>query len=578
MGQILIAPIARSGFIDPLNQHLEANGLKVLSERTIGDWRIVIHGQDDRSNTGFVDLEDGDFAAHIGAFFYNGLTGDAALRQFHAEFSPNAPPWADCMGHFALVLVKQGQLYLVTDRLGSFHLYHDDQHEVFSSSFIGVLEGIERPTPDVTGIYEYAWNGATFGTKTIFKDVHLLPAPCVVSFGAQASINTHEAFIPANDAPPARTMGDAAAAQIENLQSIFKTYTQLTPRPFRSALSGGFDSRLILAALLDADLDPDLFTFGTEDDPDVTCAKALAEGEGLRLQHTDKARYPTAPLAAFSAQVERDIYVFDGLKNDGLFESGIDFEDRINRHADDGVVMNGSVGEIYRNFFYLPDGPMPLRKLVWSFFSQFDPAAMSDAFSTKAYENALIAEMQKALGTEEQTVSRAAIEALYPLFRGRFWSARDTSINQRFGWMLYPFLEPAAINGTITLPLKWKQYGRLEAEMIRQLSPRLAHYESAYGYPFDRPVPLKYRAVAQFTLQRPAAVRRLSYRLKRNKHGPLPVFLSQDYLAHILDTDAPFMRRLFRLNRLTHPAVFNRVMTVEYLCQRYNARDTVVVV
>lgn len=573
MGQLLIAPAHRSGFIDPLNQTLAAHGLPATVDQTIGDWRLVIHQRSGRSNTAVTALPNGDVAAHIGAFLYHGAQGEHALRQFHAAFDPDAPSWAGCLGHFALVLVKQGQLYLATDALGSFHLYHDDRREVFSSAFTSVLESLAQPTPDPAGMYEYAWNGATFGTKTIFKDINLLSAPSIVSFGGQVQVETHARPLDIHQQTPAKTLQDAADGRVDALRTIFKSYGALGPRPFRSALSGGFDSRLILAALLDAGIDPDLFVFGPDDDPDVQCASALATGEGLHLRHQDKARHPLCPPDAFEAQATRDLYMFDGLKYDGLFNAGADFDDRIARHTDDGVVLNGSVGEIYRNFFYLPDGPMPLRKLVWSFFSQFDPRAMTAAFSIRAYEETLIEAMQKVLNTSNTRVSRTEIEALYPLFRGRFWSARDTSINQRFGWMLYPFLEPQAIATTPALPQKWKQDGRLEAEMIRQLSPRLAGYDSVYGRPFDQPVPLSHRLGTLLSLYRPAVLRRFTYRIRHRGGAGQPPYLTGGYLASIMDPTAPFMRRLFRLGRIADTDTYNRIMTLEWLCQRYNATD-----
>ena len=108
--------------------------------------------------------------------------------------------------------------------------------------------------------------------------------------------------------------------------------------------------------------------------------------------------------------------------------------------------------------------------------------------------------------------------------------------------------------------------------MIAQLSPRLAAYPSVYGRPFDRPPSWLARVRAQASYRRPLLLRRLSYRLQQRKPGPMPPYLSAAHLAAVMEPGFPYMRALFKPERVADEEAFNRIATLEFLCQRYQAR------
>ena len=107
--------------------------------------------------------------------------------------------------------------------------------------------------------------------------------------------------------------------------------------------------------------------------------------------------------------------------------------------------------------------------------------------------------------------------------------------------------------------------------MIRGVNPELAAFNSIYGFPFSAPPPLAYRLKTAESIHRPPWLRRLTYRLKREP-SVRPQFLGDDHLGTVLDIDTPYMRHLFRLDRVGDPSVFNRIMTIEYLCQKFGAQ------
>jgi asparagine synthase (glutamine-hydrolysing) len=406
-----------------------------------GTWTLLLSGKLDGSGPHCV--RDGpDFAACTGVFFYRGKRFEAGLASLLAEFDGRHFPWTDCRGHYAVVLYKGGRLWLAGDELGAYKIYRNLDGSRFSSAFSALRASLPVAEPDVQGVYEYVFNGATFGEKTLLRHVKQQRAGVLYSLPPSGP--------PTSAAPPARSdvighgsIDEAAEACAERLRALFRIYVAEN-RNFRTALSGGYDSRLILALLLDAGVTPRLYVYGRDDEADVRVAKDVARGQRLHLEQIDKDEHQRTRRSTAELAWTR----FDGWNNAGLFDNGVDDEDRVARARPGVDILNGSGGEIFRNFFYLPDRSYRPEEIVWSFYSRYDPAHLTSRFRTDDYEGELAEDMLSALpgGSRAARLDRSQVEALYPLFRVRYWTGRDVGLNQRFGPLLFPFLEPAVIS------------------------------------------------------------------------------------------------------------------------------------
>lgn len=523
------------------------------------DWTLLLSGKLDGSGPHHVQVGN-EFAACTGIFFYRGKRLEAGLESLLQDFDGRGFPWADCRGHYAVILFKAGRLWLASDELGAYKIYRNLEGTLFSSSFSAVRATLPAAIPDVQGLYEYAFNGATFGEKTLLQHVRQQRTGVLYSLPESGPPNWSRPD--ARDASRAHSSAeDAADDYAEKLRALFRTYVS-SQKNFRTALSGGYDSRLILALLLDAGADPDLYVYGAEQDPDVVVAREIAQGEGLRLRHVDKGQLQSDR----NGSPERAWARFDSWKVDGLFDAGIDDEDRKER-ALGADVLNGSGGECFRNFFYLRDGRFSPEEVVWSFYSQYDPSQVTSRFRSADYTSELAQDMRLALSDEprDKMLDRAQVEALYPLFRVRYWTGRDVGLNQRFGPLLFPFLEPSVFSGTERIPIQFKNHGRLEALILRRISPKLAQYMSSYGFPLSKDPPLRYRSKMALTYWRPTYFRQFSYRVRarfRHLRSRPQWFLEALEAAH-LNPELPAMSEFFRVGQISDMDVLNRVATAE---------------
>jgi asparagine synthase (glutamine-hydrolysing) len=236
-------------------------------------------------------------------------------------------------------------------------------------------------------------------------------------------------------------------------------------------------------------------------------------------------------------------------------------------------MLNGGGGTIFRNPYYLLNYRFSVRQFLWSFYNRYDPLMCTNSFSELAYLEELGRRISGVLGQERTGFSRTEIELLYVYVRCRYWMGRNNSINNRLSWTLTPFVDYAIVRDSITIPIAYKNHGRLEAALIRTINPALAHYPSAYGHDFSSEPPLS-RVIKDYsTFLRPSFLRRYTYRI-RNRWGSWrkthPYYLGVNYLRTVVDVDFPYMSGFFYIDRINEPGAYNRCCTLEYLFQHYD--------
>jgi asparagine synthase (glutamine-hydrolysing) len=238
------------------------------------------------------------------------------------------------------------------------------------------------------------------------------------------------------------------------------------------------------------------------------------------------------------------------------------------------IALNGGGGEILRNFFYLPDRNYTPREFLWSFYSRFDRWACAALFDEENYFRKLELKLKALLGEPFASFPRPIVEWLYHNFRCRAWDGRVNTINSTFGDTALPFLERPLTEHASAIPIRWKNHGAYEAELIRRADPRLAAYPSSYGHDFSGPPPLSRKHVDYGTYLRPPSLRRLSYRVQHRmrRHAASSIYLGKPYVNAVLPHGVQVTPKLFRLERVADPEQMVRILSLEYLVQQLAGR------
>lgn len=509
-----------------------------------------------------------DWCAVTGTLLYDGSAGAEAASKILAAWRAGPLDETRLFGAYVVFLHCGGELVFFTDRLGSARLYRCEDGTVFSTSFLAAAECPSKRTLNTQAAYEYVFQGACYGAETPIKEIvtaepgfryRLSGAP-----GSRLRPETRPWPLPA--APRDAPFEEHVAASLDVLGGVYDTIADAFGNAVDTALSGGYDSRLTLALLRARGLSPHVHVYGQPVDGDVKIARHIAAGEGFEIDHVDKSLWQPPDGEEPEEAVARNFLLFDGWPTDGIFDNGVDLATRFARAADRRLALNGGGGEVFRNFFYLPDRPLPARALLWTFYSRYDPKALTDAFDEARYLDRLEAKLIQALGANSPTLTRTQIELAYPLFRCRFWTGHNTAVNNRIGPAVTPFVEPTVVAAAIEVPLAMKNHGRLEAAMIRQVDPKLAAYPSDYGFDFAQGPPFGARFKDRLIYARPPSLRRLSYRIQ---HRLMPKADGQRLLSDLrqrLMPDGPdLVSRLFRFDQCRDRAQIGRIATLDYL-------------
>src|ERR1700720_350674 len=168
-------------------------------------------------------------------------------------------------GLFSGLLIdkRQGKAFLFNDRFGVERIYWHKANDAFyfaseSKALLRILPRLREFDPN--GVAQFLTYGCTLEGQTLFRDVHLLPSASLWAF-ENGNCRKTSYFSPANwESQPV-----LSAERFEN--EFEETFKKVLPRYFKSeseigiSLTGGLDSRMIMACLPETAKKPLFYTF-----------------------------------------------------------------------------------------------------------------------------------------------------------------------------------------------------------------------------------------------------------------------------------------------------------------------------
>ncbi len=528
----------------------------------------------------------------VGTWFYEGSAGIEALRQLShiAAHNPAIPPLAlrALDGWFALLLFKDNEAELITDRLGEFHVYAssiDGQTVVSTSSMVLATLTGARWDPD--GCRQFLAIGSILEpSRTLFRGVTKLAPASRYRFLNGALHSAIRYWSLASVAWPATDPPGNAIVLASELRKAVWTVLRNFPRPMFD-LTGGFDTRGLLGATLQLGAHADFVVNGNSGDPDVVASLRLAREFTLRHVHNSRASssapelWDRAKASLPLCDGEQDVlYYAPTLRTHSLFAQRFD------------CTVNGIAGEIAHGHWW---------ELLFPFggSSRFDSrlvaarrgvgddqtrGLLDHAFTQDLaeYLAGVIDEINKDLQGYPNT---AKMDNVYvTLWEQRFYGRTISATSH-----LWPIISPYAFRGPLEAALSASYATRVRRRMIRRMiehqSRKLASLPTEGRYPAS-PLRLSnahlfWRAASEFgTLAARRVVRSLGVRgrpqsvlLRAGQPAVLKEFRQLDEVIDCTDPARMKTRDLYNVKMLSgvlaqdsHVA-FGRILTLELLAR-----------
>jgi asparagine synthase (glutamine-hydrolysing) len=531
------------------------------------------------SRTEPVDVQDSvvdspaGCACVVGPIWYRRSFAAAALKKMLADLNGGFPiDERELRGNFALFVRSRENTFLINDPLGLVKIYASADGRFRSTSWLAVRAYSKTSDIDEVAAIEYVLLGASHSHRSPATGISRLDLGRGVDLGGPRIFKRFEKGV-ATGGVRYGTFNDAIEAFATHIRDVSGEISQAFPDRVTCALSGGFDSRLIVAGLMASDTRPHLFVYGDPSSTDVRIASHIASSQGLALDVIDKDALERSRHEPEITDVVANSLFFDGLPNDGILDCGVDRETRLRQCANGAIAHNGGGGEILRNFFHLSEGRYTAIDVIRAFYRGFETSVFRRIRGLRDYQDSLAVSIDNAISAaglrsppRAGYYSREQIELVYPLFRCHNWMGVNNAVAIRYGYFTTPLVDLTLVRDSCLLPLAWKNAGRFEASLIAALHSGLASGPSAYGFAFNKGPGLRAHLSEWATLRRPTFARPwISAAGRKLRGGRVPRRLVERWRSIL-----PGEWRLddtLDLERLPDRSSFSRALAVEVVAR-----------
>ena len=220
-------------------------------------------------------------------------------------------------GLFSGVVIdkRQKEIFLFNDRYGVERIYwHETGHDFyFASEAKALLKALPQLREfDNEGVAQFLAFGCTTSTRSLFRDINLLPGGSLWCFQG-GKCRKQQYFLPQKWESQSRLSAEAFDAKFE------QTFKRILPRYFGGkletglgiSLTGGLDTRLIMACGADGIRDVICYTFSGETGETLDDRLAAQIAKVCGLEHS-LLRLGSDFFSDFASYVDRTVFVTDG--------------------------------------------------------------------------------------------------------------------------------------------------------------------------------------------------------------------------------------------------------------------------
>ncbi len=542
-------------------------GLSLKKRLVRDDFVIYVFNKYLLDTDNIVELSVDEFIISTGTLIYDDKVGYDALSKLYRDFSADGELIYEVIGNYCIIIYRNGKLFISSDFAGVYHIYCNQSKSVISNSFLAVFKSLSEKTISVQELYEYILNGAFFANNTYIKEIELLDSKNMLQLTPK--LETIPKTAKFESFTNNYSIQEYLYMVSEDLMKYFKILKGCFNNNICSALSGGRDSRLMFALMRKVGIKPYLYVYGDESSMDVKIARLIAKGEGINIDVTNKDLFQKYEPIEYREILKKEFYFDDGIGYLGSFDNGADLHTRIDRVKRGQLQLNAGSGEIYRNYWTLPDKSIKVREFLKAKYDLNNYTICTNYFEKEIYFNQLEKKVKFILDINKDKINRQQVEILLPYFHSKYSQGQNCTISNQLSYALLPYFEPRFTMQSFDIPFKYKNYGVFNAELIKLIDPDLAKYTSQYGFNFYDKMNLLKKSKRFLMIHTPIIlrpyIRRIRSIIQQRRNVALQYYFDGSYLNKIFNTNELTMLRYININKVKNKYVLSRVLSVELL-------------
>jgi asparagine synthase (glutamine-hydrolysing) len=388
-------------------------------------------------------------------------------------------------GFFLIVFGDAGarELVVITDLVGSRHCYVRSfgQIKVLSTSSL-LSAGLADCRIDSISCREFLRTGIVYENRTFFHEVQKVDGARVLRYGRPDATSVSR-YWSMTELDPDKFEGKRAVGELsEKLVGAARKVGGLFARPVCD-LTGGYDSRVMVAAFLAGGVKFETTVAGSAESADVVVSKGLAKFTGKPHWHLENDD-------SFSPGRLKDVLWL----TDGGYDL-IDYARMSSLHhrlsASFDASINGSFGELARGYWWellqprvgkrerIDASKLARRRYLVDPSSAQLFSAGEDEVLLKQFAQ-IIEDVNSGLAGWPNT---AQMDNTYLYLRMRQWQGRIASSTDQIWPCLSPFMLRSVLETMLQVRARMRNHSLLVRMMLAELHPALAAYPLEHGYP-----------------------------------------------------------------------------------------------
>ena len=462
-----------------------------------------------------VDQDSGDWVLVSGVWFHEEGWGSGQEQRLLKRIQEvgSGKIAQELEGFFVLVFgdAKKKEVMVMTDLIGSCHTY-DRKLPGFSaiSGSSLILASLSSWNLDPVACQEFLCTGVMYEDRTFYQEVRKLGPSTVYSY-LDGRLASSWPYWQIQDLSLESLDGqDAIEIVSEKLLSAARTLVSSFPNPVCD-LTGGYDSRMIVAAFLKADINFETTVSGAAESGDVLVSQAIASKFGLSHWHFPGGRTSTVE------DLQKILFLTDGEYDLIEYANIYHIHRALMERYDIGV--NGSFGEVARGYWWellFPnpaktgklDGELVARKRYAVQRNDDTLFAQSQRLELSEHFGSIINRTNRGLWEFPKSLQ---MDHAYLRMRMHRWQGRIASSTNQIWPCLSPFMFRSFLEPLLQIRVSFRRRNQFCSSLIQNLQPELAKMPLEHGWPS---VPFNWKTAYRF--------------------WPVPVFFGKKVLKRIV--------------------------------------------